>query len=106
MEGIYYDAREEYLELIISETKKLGEDPNNERTYYDEELQAYRMKNDMRRDPVFEGRLKLCTVSYEDPTGATNSDGYPTILTDLKFCHLNEKCCGDPEEDELGNPIP
>lgn len=49
-------------------------------------------------DPKFDNDLKMCTKFYEDPSGATNSDRLPTILTDLIFCGYTEKCCGVPDE--------
>ena len=47
----------------------------------------------------------MCTKNYEDPTGATNSDGFPTILTDLIMCPINQKCCGAYDVDEDGEVI-
>ena len=40
--------------------------------------------------------MKLCPSIYEDPTGATNSDGWPTLLREMIWCPLTAKCCGVP----------
>lgn len=63
------------------------------------------MIGDIKRDPEFQSRLKQCTVNYEDPSGATQSDGWPVMLYDLVLCPVNAKCCGAPKEDDEGNLI-
>jgi hypothetical protein len=51
-------------------------------------------------DPKFRSDLKMCTKVYEDTSGALNSDGLPTMVTDLIFCNYIDKCCGAPDESE------
>ena len=50
--------------------------------------------------------MKLCPSIFEDPTGKTNPDGWPTLITEMIWCPKTAKCCGVPNQNEENEIIP
>lgn len=75
-------------------------------TFLDKESGEYRERSDPLENPRFTSDLKMCTKTYDDPTGALLSDGFPVRLTDLIFCPKLAKCCGAPDLDREGEEVP
>lgn len=100
----YYDFREEYIQKITDRTWSNAEKDFDENTgdiiRVDGKL---KQKIDPKKDPKFKERVKMCTVMTE--SSEMKSDGYPVIDIALKFCSINEQCCGMQMNDEEGNPI-
>lgn len=47
------------------------------------------MKHDPLKSPIYDERKKLCVRTYDDPSGAMESDGVtPVALRDIMFCPL------------------
>lgn len=104
-ENQFYDFKQQYIDNIVEETAAYAEDPDNDLLEYNSKFADKRLKADPKMPPLYVGRHKMCTKFIEDPTGALNSDGFPTILTDLIMCPLNQQCCGAYDVDEDNNVI-
>ena len=89
MEHDHYDFKQQYIDNIVEETFNYADSPENDLLEYNPEFGDKRLKADPKMPPLYVGRHKMCTKRIEDPTGALNSDGFPTILTDLIMCPLN-----------------
>ena len=101
---MYFDFYAEYETMIAEHVAEKS--PGDPAQFFDNTTMSYKMKDDPLLSPSFNSRLKICTKVYADPTGATNSDGFPTMLTDLLFCPLNKKCCGVQDVDRYGELVP
>ena len=109
MDKIYYDFRQEWIDNVVAMTQSSALDADNDvvepiaHQEFPGGIQSkyagnLKLKSDPRMNPKFKSDLKICTKIYEDPTGALNTDGLPTMVTDLVFCNYIDKCCGAQDE--------